>query len=704
MTLSVTKSGTGTGTVTSAPAGISCGATCSQVLTPGSAVTLTATPAAGSTFAGWSGACSGTGACNVTVNAATSVTATFALAPVTLSVTKSGTGTGTVTGTSAGISCGATCSQALTPGTAVTLTATPDAGSTFVGWSGACSGTGTCAVTVNAATSVTATFTLVPMTLSVTKGGTGAGTVTSTPAGISCGATCSQTLTPGTAVTLTATPAAGSTFAGWSGACSGTGPCNVTINAAVSVTATFTSTTMMLSVTRDGIGTGTVTSTPAGIDCGVSCSQVVTAGASFTLTATATSGSTFTGWSGACSGTGTCPVTVNGVTAVNATFSSARVDRAFGQNPSPVASSLSPANASAGSPGITLTVSGSGFVATAVVRWNGADRPTTFVSSTQLRATIPVSDLSTARSVPVTAFNPKPGGGTSASVSFTITPAAMPSPLVTPITADSAGATFVVSWTPVSGVTSYRYSAAFDDGTAAQQGTVTVRSIQLRMPYHVSGAAMGGFVCIYPVTAAGQPSVAYGCNAVAVPARPTAAATAPTAKQLAADASGVTFAITWAPVNGAGSYRYAAAFDDGTAGQQGLVTFPSLQLRMPYHVSGAARDGFVCISPVSAGGQAPTTNACNVLPGAAAPVMSIALPVALRPTGLVAAYGFDEVSGSTATDLSGNNNTGTLGTGIARTTQGRFGGALVFNGSGFVAIPPRSSRRCRPHRRHETAG
>ena len=56
------------------------------------------------------------------------------------------------------------------------------------------------------------------------------------------------------------------------------------------------------------------------------------------------------------------------------------------------------------------------------------------------------------------------------------------------------------------GVTSYRYSAAFDDGTADQRGTVAVRSIQLRMPYHVSGAAMGGFACIYPVTAAGQPS------------------------------------------------------------------------------------------------------------------------------------------------------------------------------------------------------
>ena len=163
-TLSVTKSGTGTGTVTSTPAGINCGASCSQSFTPGTAVTLTAAPAAGSTFAGWSGACSGTGPCAVTVNAATSVTATFTATPVTLTVTKNGTGTGTVTSSPAGINCGATCSQSVTPGTAVTLTATPAAGSTFAGWSGACSGTGTCTVTVNAATSVTATFNLLPVT------------------------------------------------------------------------------------------------------------------------------------------------------------------------------------------------------------------------------------------------------------------------------------------------------------------------------------------------------------------------------------------------------------------------------------------------------------------------------------------------------------------------------------------------------------
>jgi hypothetical protein len=76
-------------------------------------------------------------------------------------------------------------------------------------------------------------------TLSVTKTGSGSGTVTSSPAGINCGSDCSQSYTEDTTVTLTATPAAGSSFSGWSGACSGTGPCEVTMSESRSVAAAF---------------------------------------------------------------------------------------------------------------------------------------------------------------------------------------------------------------------------------------------------------------------------------------------------------------------------------------------------------------------------------------------------------------------------------------------------------------------------------
>ena len=159
----------------------------------------------------------------------------------TLTVTRTGTGSGTVTSTPAGIDCGATCSAAFLAGTVVTLGAAPAAGSTFAGWSGACTGTGPCVVTMTAARAVTAAFTATTTThpLTVTRAGAGSGVVTSSPAGINCGGTCSASFNSGTVVTLTATPAAGSTFGGWTGDCTGTGACQVTMTAPRAVTATF---------------------------------------------------------------------------------------------------------------------------------------------------------------------------------------------------------------------------------------------------------------------------------------------------------------------------------------------------------------------------------------------------------------------------------------------------------------------------------
>jgi hypothetical protein len=161
-TLSVNKAGTGSGTVTSAPAGINCGTDCSETYNYNTSVTLTATASTGSTFTEWSGAgCTGT--CTVTMDAAKSVTATFTLNTYTLSVIKAGTGSGTVTSNPAGINCGTDCSETYNYNTSVTLTAAAATGSTFTRWSGSgCSGTGTCTVTMNAAKSVTATFTSLP--------------------------------------------------------------------------------------------------------------------------------------------------------------------------------------------------------------------------------------------------------------------------------------------------------------------------------------------------------------------------------------------------------------------------------------------------------------------------------------------------------------------------------------------------------------
>ena len=111
-----------------------------------------------------------------------------------------------------GINCGADCSQDYTDGTVVTLTATPNSGSEFTGWSGDAD----CSdgrVTMDSDITCAAAFALIPPTqhsLRVTKTGTGGGTVRSSPSGINCGADCSQDYTDGTVVALTATPNSGS--------------------------------------------------------------------------------------------------------------------------------------------------------------------------------------------------------------------------------------------------------------------------------------------------------------------------------------------------------------------------------------------------------------------------------------------------------------------------------------------------------------
>jgi hypothetical protein len=100
-----------------------------------------------------------------------------AVSGIALTVTRSGSGTGTVTSSPSGTNCGSTCSASYASGTTVTLTATAASGSTFGGWSGACSGTGTCTLSMTAARSVTATFnaTAVGRTVSINAGGSAAG-------------------------------------------------------------------------------------------------------------------------------------------------------------------------------------------------------------------------------------------------------------------------------------------------------------------------------------------------------------------------------------------------------------------------------------------------------------------------------------------------------------------------------------------------
>ncbi|ABS25884.1 cell wall/surface repeat-containing protein [Anaeromyxobacter sp. Fw109-5] len=251
--LAVTLSGTyGASGSVSGP-GISCTADaasdCSTAVANGATVTLVAEPAPGSIFKSWVGCSSTSGAaCTVTLSSPRTVTASFAPSEFTLTVTASAIygANGTITGP--GLSCtpGAStgCTTAVANGATVSLVAEPAPGSVFKSWTGCSSTSGAvCSITMTAARSATAAFQPDTYQLTVTTSGTGQGSVDG--AGIACstGATagCTASVEAGATVTLTATPrTACDTFTGWGGgSCSGTGPCNVTMTMAKTVTAAF---------------------------------------------------------------------------------------------------------------------------------------------------------------------------------------------------------------------------------------------------------------------------------------------------------------------------------------------------------------------------------------------------------------------------------------------------------------------------------
>ncbi|MFL6576209.1 MAG: InlB B-repeat-containing protein [Povalibacter sp.] len=324
-TLTLTKTGLADGLVTSIPSGIYCDSFCNSSSTQfprDTVVTLTASSASGYSVQ-WSGACTGTSSvCVVTMDKARSVAARFA-SLIELQVQTEGQGA--VRSDPAGIDCGATCRSSFFPGTAVTLVATANEGSTFTGWTGGCTGTAsTCAIQMDQARFAKATFTSIavpvpPRTAGVSVTVTGSGTVTSDPAGVNCGTACVATYNLNSKVTLTAHPASDSMFAGWSNACQGAAlTCVITMTDGQSVTARFVVRPLL---TVAVIGSGTVTSSPAGIDCGTQCITAYDPNALVTLTAQALAGSEFTQWSDSCSGSsGICQVSMDQAKKVTASF------------------------------------------------------------------------------------------------------------------------------------------------------------------------------------------------------------------------------------------------------------------------------------------------------------------------------------------------------------------------------------------------
>lgn len=162
-----------------------------------------------------------------------------ALASQTLTLEKQGAGSGTVTSSPSGIDCGSICSFAFADNAVVLLSGTAGANSAAVKWSGCDQVTieNKCKATMSGARTVKASFELIKRKLSLEKTGTGSGTVTSSPAGIDCGLTCSAEYDHGAEVTLSALSGPNTEAVKWSGCASVTGEnrCLVTMSGAKAV-------------------------------------------------------------------------------------------------------------------------------------------------------------------------------------------------------------------------------------------------------------------------------------------------------------------------------------------------------------------------------------------------------------------------------------------------------------------------------------
>ncbi len=313
--VAVDKSGNGAGTVTSSPVGIDCGTTCTAPFAENADVELAATPDTGSDFTGWSGPsageCSGSTCTFTNLLENKAVTASFTLQIFTLTVAVA-SGNGTIEDVpQADILCGtggAACSNDYDYGSQVQLTAIPDPGWVFTGWTGDCTNTtGDCVVTVSQARSVQATFQLGVFLLTVDPAvGTGTGTVritnTDDSTFLDCRAEvpadpdCTSFYPGGTHLSLAATADGDSLFSEWTTDCTGSGACTPTMNANHLVGADFALTPDLRVVVPDDRTTLADDGGAVTIVITVANVGLVDPSASATVTSLPMTNVTITGW------------------------------------------------------------------------------------------------------------------------------------------------------------------------------------------------------------------------------------------------------------------------------------------------------------------------------------------------------------------------------------------------------------------------
>lgn len=316
--------------------------TCSARVADGTSMDFVAAADPGYELVAWGGDCAGTSGatCTVTVGLTdVSVSATFARARYDLDVTAvaamaaglTGTGSVAIAPAPSVASCtagAAPCVNTYDHGTLVTLTATHPS-TVVVTWGADCVlATGdVCMLPMTSARSARATFTPISNSLNVTVVGSGRVSSVGGTQIADCrtaSGDCSETVGVGETITLRAYPDAGQDFVGWSGGCTAaSGDCTLSVTTLTNVVATFAPTPRRLAVSVVG-AEGRAQDLAHGIDCAASgpgtCAVDLPNGTAVSLSALETAAYRLQGWSGDCTGTGSCDLAMTAPRSATATF------------------------------------------------------------------------------------------------------------------------------------------------------------------------------------------------------------------------------------------------------------------------------------------------------------------------------------------------------------------------------------------------
>lgn len=296
-------------------------------------------------------------------------------------------------------------------------------------------------------------------------------------------------------------------------------------------------------------------------------------------------------------------------------------------NAVPSLSSISPTSAPAGSAAFTLTVNGTGFVSASTVQWNGIARPTVFVSSTQLTASIPAADIAASGVATVTVNSPAPGGGISSAANFTIQ-APNPTPTISTLSPGSAIAG-TAAFTLTANGTGFVSSSTVEWNGAART-TTFVSATQLTAAITAADIATAGTGTVTVRTPAPGGGVTAGTTFTIQSPNPvpTVSTLAPTS----AVAGGPAFTLT---VNGTGFINGSTVLWSGSTRTTTYVSATQLTAAIAsVDIASAGTSNIAVRNPAPGGGTSST--ATFTINAPAAPLATTALAPATTIVGSTA--------------------------------------------------------------------